>query len=351
MTVYRPARRQRVAAATVAMLVTVLGAATGLSHASAVTNPAHHRSSPVPLPTPREGAAIEAFAPDQAQFFCRSTVEPGVKAFERRVLRQYPMSHTDGDMRACDVAGSSEHKDGRAWDWGVDHRIPTQRAAGKSMLRWLFATDAHGNQDAMFRRLGLMYIIWDKKIWGAWSQHWEPYSCSGVTACHVDHMHFSFGWAGAEGKTSYWTHQVSPVIEPPLPTLTAIHAHRALRVSAATGESTAHWLLKAGATYRVTAAGAWRHGHGANSLSDAACTKSPHGWVPSDNSVSIGGDQLHGWGLRWQPAHDNGNGCDTSHVYRLVLHQLLPSTVRVELPDSSAQPASGSINVRFERVA
>src|SRR5580693_7863966 len=100
------------------------------------------------------------------------------------------------------------------------------------MLRWLFATDANGNQDAMFRRLGLMYVIWNKRIWGSWDQKWEPYSCSGVTACHVNHIHFSFGWAGAEKKTSYWTGVASAPLEPDLPHLTKRHAARTLKIKA-----------------------------------------------------------------------------------------------------------------------
>jgi hypothetical protein len=219
------------------------------------------------------------------------------------------------------------------------------------MLRWLFATDAHGNQDAMFRRLGLMYVIWNKQIWGAWSQRWEPYSCSGPTLCHVNHMHFSFGWAGAEKKTSYWTNKVSAVLEPPLPVLTGLHAHRTLRVNASSGSATAMWLLHALATYRVTAKGVWHSGHG--HAADARCTKTSNGWQPtSGGGLSINGDQLHLWNPQWVPVHDNGTGCNPkTHQYRLTLHQLVPSTVNVELLDGSRSNDSGSVAVRFVRTA
>jgi hypothetical protein len=314
--------------------------------AAAAPHGKHHL--PAPLPSPREGAAIEGFAPDQSQFFCRSKVQPGVKAFERRVLAHYPVSHSDGDTRGCDVGGASEHKDGRAWDWGVDHRIAAQRAAGKSMLQWLFKTDAHGNKDAMFRRLGLMYVIWNKRIWGAWSQHWEPYSCSGPTLCHVNHMHFSFSWAGAEKKTSYWTHQVSPVVEPPLPVLGKVHAHRLLRVSPRQGSVNAMWLLHRHATYHVTATGTWRAGH---RRADAMCTQTASGWRrTSAGGLRVDGDQIDSWGEQWRPVHDNGSGCDArAHTYRLVLDQSAPSTVNVQLPGGSAH-AAGAVNVRFVRI-
>jgi hypothetical protein len=345
LTRHRGHRRVAAVAALALTVITTTGAA---AHGAS-----SHRSLPAPLPIPKEGAAIEGFSPDQSQFFCRSTVQPGVRAFEHRVLKQYPVSHSSGDMRGCSVGGTSEHKDGRAWDWGVDHRVRAQRAAGKSMLRWLFATDAHGNKDAMFRRLGLMYVIWNKKIWGAWSQHWEPYSCSGPTLCHVDHMHFSFGWAGAEKKTSYWTHHVSPVLEPPLPVLGKLHAPRALRVSSRSGSAVAMWLLRAASTYRLTAKGLWRTGHGRRSVADARCVKTASGWVPNQaGGVSVGGDQLHLWDQHWTAVHDTGNGCNTkTHTYRLVLHQLLPSTVSAELPDNSRGDNHGSIKVRFVRTA
>jgi hypothetical protein len=341
---HRSRIRLTISAVTVAAVSTV-----GLAGASAAGR--HHSQLPAPPSTPRERAAIETFAPYQSQFFCRSSVEPGVRAFEHRVLGQYKVSHSDGDMRGCDVGGTSEHKDGRAWDWGVDHRIPKQRAAGKSMLRWLFAADKYGNQDAMFRRLGLMYVIWNKRIWGAWSQHWEPYSCSGPTLCHVNHMHFSFDWAGAEKKTSYWTRKVAPNVEPPLPVLRKRHAHRALHVAAKTGNVDAMWLLKHGLTYDVTASGVWKHGPGAKARSDARCTWTRHGWIPTaSGGVSIDGDHIDSWDEQWVAVHDSGNGCNTkTHIYRLVLDQSDSSTVSAELPDGSRGNDSGEVKLRFER--
>jgi hypothetical protein len=295
-------------------------------------------------PTPPEPAAIEAFGPYQPQFFCRSAVEPGVKAFERLVLRAYPTTHSLGDMRGCAVAGTSEHKDGRAWDWAADHRVAKQRAAGRSLLRWLFASDGHGNRDAMFRRLGLMYVIWNKRIWGAWDQRWEPYSCSGVTACHVDHMHFSFGWAGAERRTSYWTGRVARAVEPPLRHFARRHAARRLTLRAG-DEITAHWLLIPGATYRVIASGTLRRAGAATS--DAECVKTRAGWQPSQ-TLSIGGDQLHLWGRPWQPTVDTGNGCNTAtHTYRMTLRPALLTTMTAEL----SRPAhrTGEIRLRIVR--
>jgi hypothetical protein len=219
------------------------------------------------------------------------------------------------------------------------------------MLHWLFKTDKFGNHDAMFRRLGLMYVIWNKRIWGAWSQRWAPNSCSGPTLCHVNHMHFSFDWAGAEKKTSYWTRKVAPNVEPPLPVLRKRHAHRTLHVEARTGSAYAMWLLKHGATYRITASGVWKHGKGHRARSDAQCTLTSHGWAPtSGGGVSVDGDHIESWGEQWLPVHDTGNGCNTkTHTYRLVLHQADSSTVTAQLPDRNHADDSRGIALRFVR--
>jgi hypothetical protein len=50
----------------------------------------------------------------------------------------------------------------------------------------------------------MMYMIFNGRIWSAYraSQGWRPYS--GADA-HTGHVHFSFSWAGAWGRTSFWT--------------------------------------------------------------------------------------------------------------------------------------------------
>ena len=207
-------RLQRSAAAVTTSLLGLLTLAVSLA-APAGASTARARLTPTPRAGYQFSPPIEEFSPYQPEKFCRKTVEPGVKRFERLLTSTYSGTAIVSDLRPC-ASDTSEHYDGRAVDWGVDYRKPSQRADGKAMLQWLFATDAFGNRDAMFRRLGLMYIIWNHRIWGSWDQRWEHYSCKGVTACHVDHMHFSFGWAGAEAKTSYFSHRVSaPVGYPP----------------------------------------------------------------------------------------------------------------------------------------
>jgi hypothetical protein len=195
-------------AALLCLLGTVAPAGASGSHAGAATR---HRI-PVPHRTRRLPAGIEGLAPYQPEKFCRHSVEPGVTRFEHLLTRTYRHTAIVSDLRSCEKGQVSEHFDGRALDWGVDHRKPAERADGRALLHWLFATDSAGHTDAMLRRLGIMYIIWNKRMWGAWDQRWQPYACHGATACHVDHMHFSFGWAGAEAKTSWFSGKVSPVV-------------------------------------------------------------------------------------------------------------------------------------------
>ena len=114
---------------------------------------------------------------------------------------------------ACGTdGGQSEHYEGRAIDWMVGVHNPRQLAAARAFLSWLFATDSAGNRFAMARRLGVMYVIFDNRMWGAWDGTWEDYNgCARLTsraddnACHRTHMHISLSWNGAMGRTSYWT--------------------------------------------------------------------------------------------------------------------------------------------------
>ena len=48
-------------------------------------------------------------------------------------------------------------------------RTAEGRARGNAVVNWLTATDAKGNVAANARRLGVMYIIWNNRIWGAYN--------------------------------------------------------------------------------------------------------------------------------------------------------------------------------------
>ncbi len=52
-----------------------------------------------------------------------------------------------GIGQACDTPdGVSEHKEGRAFDWGVRADVPAEDAMADRFLAWLFAPDQYGNQ-------------------------------------------------------------------------------------------------------------------------------------------------------------------------------------------------------------
>jgi hypothetical protein len=103
----------------------------------------------------------------------------------------------------CEAAGVSEHKEGRAFDWGVHADDPTELAAAEAVLAWMLGPDDTGQPYAIARRLGLMYVIWDGRIWSSFlaEEGWRPYVGRSP---HRDHIHFSFDWNGALAQSSFW---------------------------------------------------------------------------------------------------------------------------------------------------
>src|SRR4051794_5712547 len=213
---------------------------------------------------------IEVLAPYQPQTFCDPVAKPGTRALAHLLTATYTGSSIVSLTRPCG-SDTSEHYDGRAIDWGVDHRNDRMRAQGKAFLDWLFASDVSGDGDAMVRRLGVMYVIWNHKIWGAYSQHWEPYTnCSGPTACHVDHMHISLDWSGAMRKTSFWTGRVTAPMPPPLQTLKVGHTVTTT-VSPRHASDPAYRLVKGG-RYAITVSGAYKYDGQRHHRADAECS-------------------------------------------------------------------------------
>jgi hypothetical protein len=164
------------------------------------------------------GPAIDDYASYQGQNRCDPDPEPGVLSFRSFVLNRYAFTRAGSISRACHIGGRSEHKEGRAWDWGVRVSVRREKAAAEALIDLLHATDRHGNQHAMARRFGIMYLIWNRRIWGSWGG-WSTYCVQRRGACraddgsvrhpHTDHVHFSFGWAGARRETTYWHKDLS----------------------------------------------------------------------------------------------------------------------------------------------
>jgi hypothetical protein len=200
----------------VATLVTALALAASLGSLAPAS-----AATPTPVAAtglPKTLESMPGYVPANS---CDPTAKPGTAALGKLLTTTYPGT-TYGISRTCgtDALPTSEHYDGRAVDWMNSIRNPTQAAQAKALITWLMASDAAGNTYANARRLGVMYIIWNNKIWGAYSadRGWRAYSsCASHpepgwdNTCHRNHMHLSLSWAGAMKTTSYWTKQVASV--------------------------------------------------------------------------------------------------------------------------------------------
>jgi peptidoglycan hydrolase-like protein with peptidoglycan-binding domain len=199
---------------------------------------------PVPRPAVKLPAQLDPVPPYEAAKACKPAASPGATAFRQLILATYQGTGDSGILRACTAGGTSEHKEGRAWDWRVSATNTAQAAQAAALLDWLTAADAQGRTAANARRLGVMYVIWNDRIWSPSraQEGWRPYvhaACKTVplakcstTLRHRDHVHFSFTWAGANKTTSFWTGRVGgatkpttapapkPAAQPALPALT-----------------------------------------------------------------------------------------------------------------------------------
>lgn len=245
-----------------AVLATVgLGASVVPATGAAVRTTAASTVTPGVPVTPAFTEAIDSQAEYQGQSVCEPAPKPGTKALGALIRATYPAFPTIGYERSCTSGGQSEHKDGRALDWMVSVRTPAQKAAAEAFLAWLLAPDANGVQAAMARRIGIMYIGWDDRIWrGYGATGWKGlFDCETNPAratatydnyCHRNHIHLSLTWDGARGWTSFYDGSplTTPVCAAPttsatIPTAAAlqlvpVRAVRVLDTSTAAGTST-----------------------------------------------------------------------------------------------------------------
>lgn len=147
---------------------------------------------------------VDAYAARDPASGCSPTPKPGVLAFRRWALDKWgerPGSPQNISRECSD--DPSEHSEGRAWDL-----MTNSIAHGDEIVDALLAPDPEtGEPDALARRAGIMYLIWNKKMWRAYphagqpSGSWAPYSGASP---HTDHVHISFSRAGAAGETSLY---------------------------------------------------------------------------------------------------------------------------------------------------
>lgn len=179
------------------------------------------------------GAGIDGFPTWQPESGCSPTEKPGPRYLRRLLLATYgPIG--SNIVRPC-TAADSGHEEGRALDWMTSVRVPAQKEMGDAFVAWLQAPDGYGNPEAMARRLGIAYLIWNNRTWRAYdpARGWTDYNgCLSKkrakkaydNTCHRTHVHVSFTWDGALRRTSYYTGYVacpapSPVAVPPPTTL------------------------------------------------------------------------------------------------------------------------------------
>lgn len=157
-------------------------------------------------------AAIDAPATWERESGCSQTEKKGPRTL-RRLLDATYGARSSNILRACSAAHSG-HEEGRALDWMVNARVPEELALGDAFMTWLAAPDEFGNPAAMARRLGIQYVIWNNGMWRPSTGLTTEYGgCTARTkrfkrydnTCHRNHVHVSFSWAGALGRTSFYT--------------------------------------------------------------------------------------------------------------------------------------------------
>jgi hypothetical protein len=350
----------------IALMLALAGVLTMVQPASAA--PARARSS-----YPR---AIEPLARYQPQTTCSPWAKPGVVDLSKRLLRAYPGTRSLGIVRACSAGGRSEHKEGRAFDWGG---LRASRAADRAKVRnfttWLFATDRYGNRRANARRLGIQYVIWNKRIWGSYNAAagWRPYTGANK---HTDHVHISFTWAGARKQTSFWTGKVGNVAAAPKPP-PSVYIPRphpqptapatlpagpelldeTVSLPATIAGRTMTGALVQGQPYLIEASGTYTYAR--NAKADAECSRtasdptwrrdrSVHRLDPVSDHLDLYVD-----GVDLLSKADNGRECDTTnHVYRWMYtpHRSGRVTFKVWEPTTRSDD-SGALTIRVIKSA
>lgn len=282
----------------------------------------------VVLPSAMAAAYIDPMPTYQPQTTCSPAAKKGTTMLAAYLQAHYQGSGSLGISRSCDSGGTSEHKEGRAFDWKLSVYSARDRGYADDFLKRITATDAAGNQDALARRMGIMYVIWNDHIYssgyGYRSRAYKNAGCANIATCgdslrHRNHMHISLTRAGGNAQTSCYLTRLGqplpgaatapapapkpasapapPATKPPTkPVSTTTQKPAApsagtsgssldisggrittLRVptngtAAATGAP-----LRAGTAYKLTVYGLYRYTNRSTAVSDAACTWSAAG--------------------------------------------------------------------------
>ena len=195
--------RIRLLTAVVPVLIAMLS---GLLIWPATATPAGAVNPPPPITLETPG--IDAHPGYKPQKSCTASAKPGTTALLKALLKTWG-GKSWGISRFCTSGGTSEHKEGRALDWHMDSRKAKDRKKVDQAISWITR-----NRGEVAYRLGIMYVIWNQKIWSTYYQElgWRKMANRGSwTANHKDHVHISLSWDGAMAQTSWWTGQVLTV--------------------------------------------------------------------------------------------------------------------------------------------
>ncbi|HEU4512091.1 MAG TPA: hypothetical protein VFR87_03200 [Nocardioidaceae bacterium] len=169
--------------------------------------------------SPGTAIPIEGYPSYQPQTKCSPRAKPGTVMLAEHLLTRYRGSGSSGISRDCGSSGVSEHKEGRAFDWALSARSARDRGYARDFVGRLLATDRRGNRAALARRMGIMYVIWNDRIWSASvgyrERRYRHAACKRIKTCsvtlrHRDHMHISLTRAAARGKTSWYVQRSKP---------------------------------------------------------------------------------------------------------------------------------------------
>jgi hypothetical protein len=337
----------------------------------------------VMLPVAALAMPVDPYAPYQPQSTCSPHAKPGTLRLSRWLQRTYPGSGSLGISRSCHDGGVSEHKEGRAFDWAVDVHSARDRGYVRDFLHRLFATDRHGDTDALARRMGIMYLIWNDHIYASYygfrARRYRP--CATLSACsdtlrHRNHVHISLSRAGGAGRTSWYTGssttptptpspppkpsppkpsppkpsppEPSPPEPPAVPVLDlGARRYAAVAVPADGRRVATSFRLRAGTRYTITAAGLYGYG-GPAQVADASCRWSgvSHRWSPYPSGLV---QRAHG-SLNLLVDGDRlvDSLCHRGHVYRRTLTPRRTGPLHLQVANTAAG-ADGTLRVLVSR--
>lgn len=177
----------------------------------------------VPATPASFSAPVDDYPPSD-RALCDPVAKPGVLAFQQMMKDANPGvgNGIDNIVRAC--GGTSDHQEGRAWDWGLQITNASDMVLADEVFTWLIET-VGGAPHMRARRLGIRYFIWNNRIYtvNGPTAAWRDYSyvmtngvrhyCAGEgwtgndydRGCHRNHIHFSWSRAGANKLTSWWS--------------------------------------------------------------------------------------------------------------------------------------------------